>query len=78
MDINNQADKIHRQKIIEDGLANLDVSETKFVVLIHVDDKGTHGQILGTTNSLELRGVASLAEDLIIQLAQGWKPQRRA
>ena len=78
MDINNQADRIHTRKIIEDGLANLDVSETKFVVLIYVDDKGTHGQILGTTNSLELRGVASLAEDLIIQLSQGWKPQRRA
>ena len=78
MDINNQADRIHTRKIIEDGLANLDVSETKFVVLIHVDDKGMTGQIFGTTNPLELRGVASLAEDLIIQLAQGWKPQRRA
>ena len=76
MDINNQADRIHTRKIIEDGLANLDVSETKFVVLIYVDAGGTHGTTFGTTNPLELRGVASLAEELIIQLAQTWKPGR--
>jgi hypothetical protein len=74
MDIQESADKVMRHKIIKDKLDSLDFSKTKFIIIFRVGDT-IQADIAGTTNTLELRGLADLSKEAIIELAKGWKPQ---
>ena len=73
MDIQESADKVMRQKIVKDKLESLDFSETKFIVIFRTGLRGVQVDIAGTANSLEIRGLADLSKEAIIELAKTWK-----
>jgi hypothetical protein len=74
MDIQESADTVMRQKIIKDKLESLDFSKTKFIVIFRVGNS-IQADIAGTTNTLELRGLADLSKEAIIELAKTWRIQ---
>jgi hypothetical protein len=72
MDIQESADTIMRQKSIKDKLESLDISKTKFMIILRVGDT-IQADIAGTANTLELRGIADLSKEIIIELAKTWR-----
>ena len=72
MDIQESADNVLRQKIIREKLESLDFSKARFIVIFRVG-ASIQADIAGTTNTLEIRGLADLSKEAIIELAKTWK-----